>query len=73
MPSDVEQECQKRLQLLELRLELQLSWKHVSNKLASMGYIIDDRVLANRINRGSFPADFANSGPASRVCAAQKP
>jgi len=48
-----------RALLQELRTEHQLSWKQLALRLEALGHPIDDRVLANRINRGAISAGFA--------------
>lgn len=57
---DAEAEAQARVRDLvrELRDEQSLSYKELAARLFRLGVDIDDRVLANRINRGSFSAGF---------------
>lgn len=57
---DAEAEAQARVRDLikELRDAQSLSYKELAARLARLGVNIDDRVLANRINRGSFSAGF---------------
>ncbi|MDE2626642.1 MAG: hypothetical protein KGL99_05760 [Burkholderiales bacterium] len=57
---DAEAEAQARVRDLvkELRDAQGLSYKELAARLARLGVDIDDRVLANRINRGGFDAGF---------------
>lgn len=57
---DAEAEAQVRVRALvkELRDAQGLSYKTLAARLARFGLDIDDRVLANRINRGTFTAGF---------------
>jgi hypothetical protein len=57
---DAEAEAQARVRALvkELRDAQGLSYKTLAARLARVGLDIDDRVLANRINRGTFTAGF---------------
>ena len=57
---DAEAEAQARVRDLvkELRDAHGLSYKALAARLSRLGVTIDDRVLANRINRGSFSAGF---------------
>jgi hypothetical protein len=57
---DAEAEAQARARALvkELRDAQGLSYKTLAARLSRLGLDIDDRVLANRINRGSFSAGF---------------
>lgn len=56
-----EESFQLRLQELirELRAEEQLSYKELAARLEREGFTIDAKVLANRVNRGTFSAGFA--------------
>jgi len=57
---DAEAEAQARIRALvkELRDTQGLSYKTLAARLARFGLEIDDRVLSNRINRGTFTAGF---------------
>lgn len=58
---DVADEYQERLQVLikDLRYRHDVSYKELARRLERLGFVIDDRVLANRINRGGFHAGLA--------------
>ena len=57
---DAEADAQARVRDLvkELRDARGLSYKELAAQLSVLGVTIDDRVLANRINRGTFSAGF---------------
>ena len=61
LPSvDAEAAAQARVRALvrELRVSQGLTYKDLVARLAKLGLHIDDRVLNNRINRGTFTAGF---------------
>ena len=58
MEAEAEAQARVRDLVRELRDAQDLSYKELAARLAKLGLDIDDRVLNNRINRGSFTAGF---------------
>ena len=58
MDSEAEAQARACALVKELRDAQGLSYKALAARLSRLGLDIDDRVLANRINRGGFSAGF---------------
>lgn len=55
---DAEFQQRARELVLELRAERELSYKELALLLEEAGLLIDAKVLANRVHRGTFDAGF---------------